>query len=80
MRRRGRERKGEFDPAARNSSGGDDETDRAGLHFSEECVWAVCPRGLSSLLDSRTENGRERAHAVLSAGGERKPHPHTGCC
>lgn len=31
-------REREFDPVARNSIRGDDETDRLRLHFSEECV------------------------------------------
>lgn len=43
----------EFDPVARNSIRGDDETDSI-FHRS---LWAVHPRSFGSLLDSRNENG-----------------------
>lgn len=33
-----RDKEREFDPVARNSIRGDDETDRLGLHFSEKCA------------------------------------------
>lgn len=33
-----RDREREFDPVASNSIRGNDETDRLGLHFSDECV------------------------------------------
>lgn len=33
-----RQREREFDPVASNSIRGNDETDRLGLHFSDECV------------------------------------------